>query len=285
MGKKMEIKQLTKTALAKKLGVSRSSLYYRHKRPIIDEEVKRQIESVLADNPAYGHKRIALSLKLNKKRILRVMKKFAIKPYRRRKTPRKKNDEGREPAKYQNLIINLKVDKPNLVWITDFTYIRFQERFIYLATIMDLFTREIIGWNISRFHNQELVLGALEQAVKNHPGCLPEYLHSDQGSEYDSQAWTALAQSLGIKISMSKKQSPWENAYQESFYSQFKVDLSDPNRFETLGELIEAIHQTINYYNQQRIHGKLKMSPVQFKKKYFKKLNEDRDCASSKLGT
>ena len=77
-------KPQTKTDLAKKLGVSRSSLYYKHKRPALDEEVKRQIEAVLVNHPAYGHKRIALELKLNKKRILRVMKKYGIKPYRRR---------------------------------------------------------------------------------------------------------------------------------------------------------------------------------------------------------
>lgn len=276
------ITQLTKTELARRLGVSRSSLYYQHKQPLIDEEIKRQIEAVLTDNPAYGHKRIALALKLNKKRILRVMKKFGIKPYRKRKSPRKKGDENKKPTKYSNLIIDLKPERLNHIWVSDFTYIRFKERFIYLATIMDLFTREILGWNISRFHNQELVLGALEQAVKNHHDKLPEYLHSDQGSEYDSQAWTELAESLGIKISMSKKQSPWENAYQESFYSQFKVDLGDPERFEILGELIAEIHNAINYYNKTRIHGKLKMSPSQFKKQFLQK---DRDCSSRKMGT
>src|SRR3989338_682138 len=96
---------LNKTELASELGISRSSLYYQPKRPAIDEEVKRQIESVLTDHPAYGHKRIALALKLNKKRIKRVMKKFGIQPYRRKvKRPRKKEDEGKPATKYQNLI-------------------------------------------------------------------------------------------------------------------------------------------------------------------------------------
>jgi transposase InsO family protein len=91
-----------------------------------------------------------------------------------------------------------------------------------------------------------------------------------QGSEYDAQDYTDTAESLGIKISMSKKQSPWENSYQESFYSNFKVDLADPNRFELLGELIEAIHQTIRYYNAKRIHTALKMSPEQYRLAYSK---------------
>src|SRR3989344_4897664 len=271
--------KVTKTQLAKKLGIARSSLYYRHKRPAIDEEVKKQIESVLTDNPAYGHKRIALALKLNKKRILRVMKKFGIQPYKRRvKKPRKKEDEGKPATKYQNLIKGFIPTRRDQVWVSDFTYFNFGERFIYLATIMDLFTREIVGFNISRFHNSELVLGALEDAVrKNNP---PDCLHSDQGTEYDSQKYTNLAESLGIKISMSAKSSPWENTYQESFYSQFKVDLGRTDRFNEIGELIEAISQALLYYNTKRIHTALKMPPEEFKRR-----SQMKDKTPSKLGT
>lgn len=273
-------KAVTKTGLAKKLGIARSSLYYRHKRPAVDEEVKKQIEAVLTDNPAYGHKRIALALKLNKKRILRVMKKFGLKPYKRRvKKPRKKEDEGKPETKYQNLIKDAKPVKRDEIWVSDFTYLKFREKFIYLATIMDLFSREIVGFTVSRFHNSELVLGALEDAMrKNNP---PGYLHSDQGSEYDSQQYTSLAEGLGIHISMSAKSSPWENAYQESFYSQFKVDLGRTDRFNELGELIEAISGALLYYNTKRIHTTLKMSPEQYRKRF----QEMKDCPSRKLGT
>lgn len=267
------------------MGISRSSLYYRYKKPLIDEEVRRQIEAVLADNPAYGHRRIALALKLNKKRILRVMKKYQIKPYRRRRKPRKTDDEGKPHAKYENLIEGFCPIRPDIVWVSDFTYLRFQERFIYLSTIMDVFTREVVGWNVSRFHNQELVLGALEQALGHPQHSIPIFLHSDQGSEYDSQAYAAVAEDLKIKISMSRKQTPWENPYQESFYSQFKLDLGDPDRFETLGELVEAIHQTVYYHNHQRIHTALKMSPVEFREQYERKVLECGDNLSSKLGT
>jgi len=264
---------LTKTELAKRLGVSRSSLYYQPKRPLIDEEVRRQIEAVLADHSAYGHRRIAWELKLNKKRILRVMKKFGLKPYKRRvKKPRKKGDENKRSAKCQNLIKSFCPIRPNIVWAADFTYLRYQEKFIYLATIIDLATREIVGWNISRFHNQELVLGALEQALAKHRP--PEYLHSDQGSEYDSQAYINLAKSIGIKISMSKKGSPWENAYQESFYSQFKLELGDTSRFDMLGELIEGICQLMVYYNTKRIHTSLKTTPIKYREKLIRRFRQ-----------
>lgn len=140
------ITRLTKTEMAKSLGISRGMMYYSHKRPAIDEEIRRQIESVLSDHPSYGHKRLALALKLNKKRILRVMKKFDIKPYRRRtQKPVKPEDIGKPPAPFANHIKEVEPQKPNQVWAADFTWIRFQEKFIYLATVMDIFTREIIG--------------------------------------------------------------------------------------------------------------------------------------------
>lgn len=267
-------KPLTKTALAKKLGVSRSSLYYKHKQPAVDEEVKRQIESVLTNHPSYGHKRIAPELKLNKKRILRVMKKFGIKPYRRRaKKPIKKTDMNKPPTAYMNVYKTLCPIAPYVVWVSDFTYIRFGSYFIYLATIMDMYTREIVGWNISRFHNQELILGALQDAVTRCNGNVALYFHSDQGSEYDAAATTTFVTTLGMLVSMSDKASPWQNGFQESFYSNFKVDLGDPSRFELLGELIEALHYTINYYNTKRRHTTLQTTPENYRLDYFQNRN------------
>lgn len=271
-----EKKRESKTELARKLGVCRSSLYYKAKREVLDEEMKKQILIVLGLNPSYGHKRIALEFKLNNKRMRRVMKKYGIKPYRRRaKTPRKKDDELKAVTKWKNEIIGFCPIKPNLVWATDFTYIKFQGSFIYLATIIDIYTREIIGWNISTKHDTKLVLGALIHAIAR-TGKVPVFLHSDQGSEYDSYAYEDYVLGKGIIISMSRKSSPWENAFQESFYSQFKVDLGYISRFETVEELIEEIYQTIYYYNNERIHGSLKMTPVIFKQKYENRLEKVR---------
>lgn len=270
---------VNKTELAKQLGISRSSLYYQPKRPAVDEEVRRQIESVLADHPAYGHKRIALALKLNKKRIRRVMKKFGLKPYRRKaKRPDKKDDMGKLPTKYQNLIENLKVGRPGQVWVTDFTYIRFHGRFAYLATVIDLFTREVVGFNLSRFHNRFLVMGAVLDALeKNSP---PAIIHSDPGSEYDSQDFIDLIEGLNIKISMSRKAFPWENGHQESFFGHLKTETGDLNRFNTDGELIEELYRMIYYYNHKRIHSKLKMPPVEFRRKHLRDLKEKKGSES-----
>ena len=111
-------------------------------------------------------------------------------------------------------------------------------------------------------HGVQLVMNAFTTAVMHHP--IPEIIHSDQGSEYTSKDYTNMIEQFGIRISMSRRASPWENGYQESFYNQFKVDLGDPNRYETLGELIAAIHHTIYRYNHTRIHTALDMAPRQY---------------------
>ncbi len=262
----------TKKEIAKHLGISRASLYYHPKREALDQKTKQLILKVMQDYPSYGHKRIAMELKMNHKKILRVMKKFGLKPYRRRiKNPIKPEDIDKEPAIYPNLIKNIVAKKPNLIWASDFTYIKFQGVFIYLATIMDLFTREIVGFAISKTHDRFMCLAALNMALMK-TKARPKYHHSDQGNEYDSIDYIQALNENCIMISMSAKASPWENGYQESFYSQFKLDLGHTARFETVGELIEAIYLTIYKYNTTRIHTILKMSPVQFREQFQKQM-------------
>lgn len=263
--------RVNKTKLAKELGVSRSSLYYKRTKEETDLELKRQIEAVMVDHKDYGHKRIAIDLKMGHNRIRRVMKKYGLKPYRRHhKRLVKKKDVGRPDTGIPNLakpLLDQKLlVKPNQAWCTDFTYIKFHGKFIYLATIIDLFTREIVGVNISRFHNRFLVVGALEDAVIHYG--VPVIVHSDQGSEYDSNDFIVFVKIIGAKISMSKKGSPWENGHQESFFGHFKLEAGDLNRFNSLGELIEYIYQQVYYYNNKRIHSVLKMTPVEFRKRH-----------------
>lgn len=274
--RKEEVRQ-TKSSLAKKLGISRGMLYYQYKRPITDEKLKEDIEKVLKTNPSYGHRRIALELKLNKKRILRVMKKFHLMPKRKRKTKFIKPDDlGKPETKYLNLIEIFCPIKPNIVWVGDFTHIRFKNSWVYLATVMDIYTREIIGWYLSTTHAKELIIEAFLDALDKRK-TVPLYFHSDQGSEYESDEYLRLMENNGIKVSMSRKSSPWENGYQESFYSGFKLDLGPTSHYQDLGELVEVIAQTIYYYNNQRIHTKLKTAPVKFRL--------DREYLFKELGT
>lgn len=280
----MDAVSASKVRLAKQLGVSRSSLYYHPKLPEKDLLLKEQIETVWKEYPSYGHKRLALELGVNKKRILRVMHQFQIKPYRRRvKPPVKKQDSHPEFAVcYPNLVQGLCPRVPHAVWVADFTYIRWRSGFIYLATVMDLFTREVLGWHVANHHQAYLVITAFTEAVEQ-AGTAPQILHSDQGSEYTCFSYGAQVLVAGTKLSYSKKSSPWQNGYQESFYSQFKLDLGDPQRFETLGELIAEIHTGIHRYNKLRIHTALKMPPSVFAERFHAQREKQRVC--EKMGT
>lgn len=273
---KVEVRQ-TKANLAKKLGISRSMLYYEHKMPKLDEELKEDILQVMSNHPSYGHKRIAMELKINKKRVRRVMKKFHLMPKRRRRQGFVKPDDlGKEESKYQNLIENFCPIRPNIVWVGDFTHLRFQGNWVYLATVMDVYTREIVGWYLSTNHQKDLVIEAFLDAVQRRK-TLPVYFHSDQGSEYESEEYLKLLEDQGIMVSMSRKSSPWENGYQESFYSGFKLDLGETNHYQEFGELFETVARTIHYYNNTRIHTRLKTAPVKFRL--------DREYLFKELGT
>jgi transposase InsO family protein len=268
----VESKKSNKSALARELGVSRSSLYYKPKKPDKDWLLKCEIEKVLRVYPSYGHKRLAIHLKINKKRILRVMKMFGIKPYRRR-TKKYRKSKVNNDLKFDNLLMTNFPSCPNHIWASDFTHIKYQGKWVYLATIIDLFTRKVVGYSVMLNHSNQLTINALLNAVNKYP--VPIILHSDQGSEYKSVDYTTLCRNLNIQQSMSKPGCPWENGYQESFYNQFKVDLGDPNRFSTLGELVYNIYKTIHTYNNYRIHSKLKMPPVEYGRQYIiKQLTE-----------
>lgn len=225
--------------------------------------LKEDILKVWVHHPSYGHKRLALELKINHKRVRRVMKIFNL------KMPRRKANfyttRSTEHHKYTNLIKDFVPIKVNQLWCSDLSYIKFQGRFWYLASIEDIFSRQIVGAHFGKYHNSELVLTTVKQALKN-THQIPEIFHSDQGTEFMAQVCTDYLESKGTKISVSDKASPWQNGYQESFFGKFKDEIGDLNRFETIGQLIEAIYQQIHYYNNLRIHTALKMPPAVYAK-------------------
>ena len=255
----------SKSALARELGVSRASLYYKPKKPPSDEALKQKIEAVMADHPAYGQRRVALELGLGKKPVRRVMRKFGLRPRVRRGARFVKPDDlGRADTLIPNVLAALCPLRPGVVWAGDFTYVWFRDRFWYVATVMDVFTREVVGWHVANHHTTALVADAFLDAVRR-TGRAPRWFHSDQGSEYVSGAYESLLASHGTTASQSRKSSPWQNGFQESFYSQFKLELGDPARFAHAGELIEAVHQQVDYYNNRRIHSAIRMPPVRFR--------------------
>lgn len=253
----------SKAALARQLGVSRSSLYYKPKQLDKDEALRLRIEDVMQNNPGYGHRRLAIALGMNKKRIRRVMKLFKLKPARRCRTPSKPLDQGLAATNYPDITRVLSPYSPNFLWVSDFSFISYRGNFIYLATVMDLFTKEVIGVAIRNHHRVELVIAAFEDAAQKRKS-LPVWVHSDQGNEYRAEQMAIILGESGVKISMSPKSSPWRNGSQESFFGRFKTEFGDPDRFATLEELVAAIYAYIAYYNNARIHSRVRMPPATF---------------------
>lgn len=257
--------------MARLLGINRKRIYYQGVREALDLQVKTEIENTHKTHPAYGHKRLALELNANKKKVLRVMHKYGIKP------PRRKGrkiwlTEAVSDHHYTNLIKNIEPFKPKQIWVSDLTYLEYRGKFFYLETVEDIFTREIIGMAMSDQHDSALALAAIQMAIQNmvQP---PEFFHFDQGRENLAQTVTSYLEDHSIKVSVSDKGSPWQNGYKESFFGRFKDEFGDINRFESLGELIEEVYSAIYYYNHLRIHTALKMPPVKFK----------QQCLNSKL--
>lgn len=169
VGKELETKlpQISKPLISKALGIGERNLYNQNtKRAEADLNLKDQILKVLEVNPAYGHRRIAIELGIGKKRVRRVMKLYGIKPYKRKARWTKKKDWGKPPSKYPNLIKGSCPLKPNIVFTGDFTRLIWNGKIIYLATFIDLFTREIVGWSISTKHTAELVIEAFLDAIR-----------------------------------------------------------------------------------------------------------------------
>ncbi|MBU1449209.1 IS3 family transposase [Patescibacteria group bacterium] len=255
----------TKVALAKKLGISRSSLYYKPKKPPADEEDKTKIVAVMSEHPAYGHRRVGIALGMNHKKANRLMRKFRLRPKLRRGFRLVKLDDlGRHETRVENVLRTLCPIRPNVAWAGDFTYFWFCGRFWHVATVIDIFTREIVGWHLANHHTTALIIEAFKDAVRK-TRMAPRYFHSDQGSEYVSGAYEGLLAEHGTTPSHSRKSSPWQNGFQESFYNNFKLELGDVRRFNHAGELVEAVALQIAYYNRRRIHSALKMPPTIFR--------------------
>ncbi|MGI8935213.1 MAG: IS3 family transposase [Phormidesmis sp.] len=147
-------------------------------------------------------------------------------------------------------------------WVQDFTHLRFGGEERYLAVVLDLKTRQVVGWRLGTRHSSELTLAAMLDALSKHPA--PAILHSDQGSEYLSYKHQELCQRMEITLSCSKRASPWQNGFMERWFGNFKLELGNIGRHKDIAQLHEAIALAIFYYNTKRIHSALKMSPAAY---------------------
>lgn len=259
-----------KSVRATALGINRKNLYRSLRLPEKDLQLKQQIEEVHRRHPAYGHRRVSLSLQVNRKRVRRVMHQFDLKPPRR--CVRFSCTQAVPHHQYPNLLKGYTVTRPHEVWCSDVSGFKFQGKFWYLATVIDIYTRQVVGVQVGKHHESQLVLGALKEALAT-TQMVPSYFHSDQGAEFLAQICVDFLEAQGIQVSVSDKASPWQNGYQESFFGRLKEEFGDIRRFERSGALIEALYQQVHYYNHERIHTALKMPPARFAQQILRHLS------------
>jgi putative transposase len=253
------------------LGVPRSSYYYQ-RRSGDDDALKAALTDVAAEWPTYGYRRLTVQVRrdkkiiANSKRVRRLMKLMQLGQKHKRKRRRTTNSQHPFP-RYPNLVQGLEVVRPDQVWVADLTYVRLKTEFVYLAVIMDVFTRSIRGWYLSRTLDQDLTVTALKRALQHRT---PEIHHSDQGIQYAATAYTDLLRATGVAISMAEVGEATQNGYAERLIRTIKeeeVDLSDyldfADAYHQMGRFLEDV------YMRKRIHSSLGyLTPVEFESQW-----------------
>ena len=250
------------------LTVPRSSFYYQPAEAD-ESELREAINQLAAQFPTYGSRRLAAQLRrapykltVNRKRVQRVMREEQINCRVKRRAIQTTDSKHAFP-RYPNLVADLEITRPDQVWVSDITYIRLREEFIYLAVIMDVFTRVMRGWQLGLGLGVELTLGALELALTKGR---PEIHHSDQGLQYAALDYTARLQSVGAQISMAEVGQSAQNGYAERVIRTIKEEEVYLNDYRDLADAREQIGRFIDdVYLSKRIHSSLGyLTPAEF---------------------
>jgi len=259
-----------------KLGrVSRSGFYRfddSKPGPDRDMDLRDAIQKIALQWPSYGRPRITAELrhrgwKVNPKRVYRLMREDNLLCVRKRKFV-VTTDSNHMRKVYPNLARDMILTAINQLWRADITYIRLRDEFVFLAVILDAYSRRVIGWALDRTMEDSLTLTALRMALSRRavgPGLVH---HSDRGSQYASNDYTDLLKANGVEISMSRKGNPWDNAACESFMKTLKYEEVLRNEYRDLADARASIRQFLEkIYNQKRLHSALGyMPPARFEK-------------------
>jgi len=263
-------KDYSVSLLCSLLGCSRSSYYYQPKQR--DETEDRvAIESVAAEWPTYGYRRVTKQLRrqewvINKKRVQRLMREMGLQVKTKRRA-RKTTNSDHDFPRYPNLVQDLEIVRPEQVWVSDITYIRLRYEFVYLAVIMDVFTRSIRGWHLGRGLDQSLTLIALDRALADHR---PEIHHSDQGIQYAATVYIRMLRAADAEVSMAECGQAWQNGYAERLIRTIKEEEVDLSDYDDYTDAVRQLGRFLNdVYMHKRIHSSLGyLTPVEFEERW-----------------
>ncbi len=272
-----EFPNLSLRQLCLLLGVSRSWFYDRSDPPTQlarDVTLRDAIEQIVLLFPGYGYRRVTAALRrqdwnVNHKRVLRIMRAESLLcQLRRRRMSTTDSRHGLQT--YPNLLADLVLRHPNQAWVADITYVRLPTAFVFLACILDAWSRRCVGWQLSRTIDTQLTLAALNHAIALRQPPVGLIHHSDRGVQYASTAYVERLNAIGAQISMSAKGNPYDNAKAESFFKTLKREEVYLNHYETFDDAERQISRFIDdVYNQKRLHSSLGyVPPVEYESLY-----------------